>query len=223
MRLPILLFLMTTCAWGAELPPCPTTSAMNVSKGEYSPRDGVEFTLENYSAHMVPRGKQSPLCYIKLNEIEHGHIVMSDAALTKMFQQKISKSGKISDLKVEAKDGHIVLSGTAHKGLPIPFTIEGPVSTDGRRLLLHAEKVKAAKLPVKGLLEMLGMQLGNILNPGSNKGVAVKDETMVFDPAQIGNISGHIERLQVTGQDLVVDFGKPPATVAQAKAPKKGK
>ncbi len=220
MRLTILLLLTATFAWGTGLPPCPTTSAMSVSKGRYEARPGLEFTLENYSAQMVPRGKQSPMCYIKLNEIEHGHIVVSDAALTKLFQQKLSNSGKISDLKVQAKDGRIVLSGTAHKGLPIPFTVEGPVSTDGRHLLLHAEKVKAAKLPVKGLLDMLGMQLGSILNPGSNKGVTVKDETIVFDPAQIGNISGHIERLQVSGQDLVVDFGQPPSTMAQAKGAK---
>ncbi len=223
MRLTIVLLLLTTCAWGAEAPPCPTVSAMNVNKGEYSPREGVEFTIENYAAHMVPRGKNPPWCYVKLNEVEHGHIVVSDAALTKLFQQKLSNSGKISDLKVQAKDGHIVLSGTAHKGLPIPFTVEGPVTTDGRHLLLHAEKVKAAKLPVKGLLDMLGVQLGSILNPGSNKGVTVKDQVIVFDPEQIGNISGHIERLQVSGQDLVVDFGKGPATVAQAKGSKPGK
>ncbi len=224
MRLPTLLLLLTaTFAWGTDLPPCPTTSVMSISQGRYEARPGVEFTLENYAAHMVPRGKQSPMCYIKMNQVERGHIVVSDAALTKLFQQKLSKSGKISDLKVQAKEGHIVLSGTAHKGLPIPFTVEGPVSTDGRHLILHAEKVKAAKVPVKGLLDMLGMQLGSILNPGSNKGVTVKDETIVFDPAEIGNISGHIERLQVSGQDLVVDFGKAPATVAQAKTPKKGK
>jgi hypothetical protein len=222
-RLTILL-LLATCAWGADLPPCPTTSVMTISKGRYAARPGVEFTLENYSAHMVPRGKQSPLCYIKLNEIEHGHIVVSDAALSKLFEQKLSTSGKITGLKVHAKEGHVAISGTAHKGLPIPFTLEGPVDTvDGRQIRLHAEKVKAAGIPVKGLLEMLGVELGSLLNPGSNKGVTVKDDVILFDPTALGNIRGYIQHLQITGQDLVVDFGKPPATVAQAKGSKPGK
>lgn len=223
MRLTILL-LLTTCAWGGEIPPCPTTSTMSLNKGQYSARPGVEFTLENYSARMVPRGKKSPLCYIKLNEIEHGHIVVSDAALSKLFEQKLSDSKKITELKVHAKESHVVISGKAHKGLPIPFSVEGPVDVvDGRLIRLHAEKVKAAGLPVKGLLEMLGVELGSLLNPGSNKGVTVKDDNILFDPAVVGNVTGHIQRLQVVGQDLVVDFGGQAPTMAQAKLPKKGK
>jgi hypothetical protein len=223
-RLTTWLLLLATCAWGAEIPPCPTTSTMNINRGRYAARPGVEFTIENYAAHMVPRGKTSPLCYIKINEIEHGHIVVSDAALTKLFEQKLAHSGKITGLKVQAKDGHIMLSGTAHKGLPIPFTVEGPVDTvDGREIRLHAEKVKAVGLPVKGLLEMVGVELGSLLNPGSNKGVMVKESDILFDPTALGNIRGYIEHVQVSGQDLVVDFGKPPATLAQAKVSKRGK
>lgn len=223
MRLTILIFLITTCAGGAEIPPCPTTSAMNINKGRYAARPGVEFTLENYSAHMVPRGKQSPMCFIKMNQIEHGHIVVSDASLSKLFDQKLSRAGKITGLKVQAKEGRIVLSGTAHKGVPLPFTVEGPVDTDGRLIRLHAEKVKAAGLPIKGLLEMLGMELGSLLNPGSDKGVTVQENTIIFDPAVLGNVSGYIEQLKILGQNVVVDFGKPPATMAQAKVSKRGK
>ena len=222
MRLTIGLLLLATWAWGANTPPCPTPSSISINKGQYEARPGVQFAIENYAARMVPRGKQSPLCFVKLNEVEHGHIVVSDAALTKLFEQKM-QSGKITGLKVHAKEGHIVISGTAHKGLPIPFTVEGPVDTDGSMIRLHADKVKAAGLPIKGLLEMLGIELGSVLNPGANKGVTVKESIISFDPVVLGNIHGHIEHLQIAGQDLVVDFGKPHATLAQAKGLKRGK
>ena len=222
MRLTIGLLLIATWAWGAEIPPCPTTSNISINKGQYQARPGVQFTIENYAAHMVPRGKRSPLCYIKLNEIEHGHIVVSDAALTKLFEQKMH-SGKITGLKVQAKEGHIVISGTAHKGLPVPFTVEGPVDTDGSMIRLHADKVKAAGVPIKGLLEMLGVELGSVLNPGANKGVTVKESTISFDPVVLGNVQGHIEHLQIAGQDLVVDFGRAPSTLAQTRGLKRSK
>jgi hypothetical protein len=183
----------------------------------------VVFTIENYEARMVPSATKSPQCFTRMNEVEHGHIVVSDAALSRMFQQKLSKSSKISDLKVHAKDGHIVISGTVHKGLPIPFSVEGPVDSDGRELRLHADKVKAAGIPIKGLLDMLGVELGSMLNPGPDKGVTVKQNVIWFDPAVLGHIRGHIEHLQIAGQELVVDYGKPRTTLAQAKAPKKGK
>lgn len=223
MRLVLGTLLMASLAWGTQIPPCPTTSTINISKGQYAARPGVEFAIENYSAHMVPRGKQSPLCFIKVNEVEHGHVVVSDVSLSNLFEQKIAKSHQISDLKVHLKNGHVAISGKMHKGLPVPFTVEGPVDTDGRQIQLHAEKVKAGGLPIKGLLAALGMELDSLLHPGANKGVTVKGNAIFFDPLVVGNISGHIEHVQIVGQNLVVDFGSHRATLAQAAEPKKVK
>lgn len=223
MRLPLWSLLIATCAWGAGAPPCPTVSSISIDKGHYEARPGVVFLVENYAAHMVPGARQSPACFQKINEIERGHIVVSDAALSKMFEQKLSNSKKISGLKVEAKSDHVAISGTVHKGIPIHFSVEGPVDTDGHFILLHAKKIKADGLPVKGLLDMLGMELSGMLDPGANKGVTIQGDTISFDPAVVAHVRGHIERLQITGKDLVVDFGKPRATMAHATLPKQQK
>ena len=202
---------------------CPTPSALAVDRGTYAPRKGVVFLLENYSATMVPEGKKMPQCTEKMNNIEHGRIVVSGESLGRMFDQKMQKSGerKITDLKVEMKGDHVAISGKVHKVLPIPFSVEGPVdSPNGSDLRLHADKVKATGIPIKGLLDMVGVELGSLLNPGANKGVVVKGDDLYFLPEKLGHVHGHIQRVQVSGNKLVVDFGGPAKQMAAAKPPK---
>jgi hypothetical protein len=83
-------------------------------------------------------------------------------------------------------------------------------------LRLHAEKIKAMGLPVKGLLKMLGVELGSLINPDATKGVSVQGDSILFDPEQLDNIRGHITKVQIMQSALVVDFA-PLRKLAQSK------
>ncbi len=215
-------------ARGADPVTCPTISGLAVDKGRYTARPGVVFLMENYSAKMVPQGNHMPQCTQKISSIDHGRIIVSSESLGRMFDQKMQKSGehKVSELKVETKGNHIAISGKVHKVIGVPFTIEGPVdSPDGTSLRLHAEKVKAAGIPIKGLLDMVGVELGSMLNPGSKEGVVIKEDDLYFQPEKLGHIRGHIQHVQVSGNNLIVDFGGPARQMASAKSarPPRGK
>lgn len=220
-----LLFFSSVPALAAPLK-CPTVSGLTISKGEYAPRAGVVFLLEDYSARMVPQGKKVPQCMVKESEVQHGTVVVGSSSLTKLFDEKISQGGnsKISDLKVELKEDRVSISGKVHKGLPIPFTVEGPVdSPDGRVLRLHADKVKAIGIPIEGLMNALGMELGSLVNPGENKGVTAKGDDLYFAPEQIGHIRGHIRKVRVAHNQLTVEFGPAATQVARQSAEPRGK
>ena len=83
-------------------------------------------------------------------------------------------------------------------------------------LRLHAEKIKAIGLPVKGLLKMLGVELGSLINPDATKGVTIQGDSIFFDPEQLDNIRGHMTKVQITPSGLVVDFA-PLRKLAQSK------
>ena len=202
----VLLTLAGVC--GAEQLTCPTTSTLVVDHGQYTSRPGVTFVMENFSAKMVPKSHRMPQCEGKIKNIERGRVVVSQQTLTLLFDEKLKKApkSKISDLKVKTDGDHVVLSGKVHKVIGIPFSVEGPVdSPDGRVLRLQAEKVHAIGIPVVGLLDALGMELGDLLH-ASNKGVTVKGQSILFDPDKIGDIRGHIQHVQVGNNDLVIDF-----------------
>ena len=210
MRHVLIIFLLSTFASAAEPVRCPTQSALSVDKGEYTQRPGVVFLLENYSARMVPRSNRMPQCMVKENDVAHGRIVVSGSSLTTMFNQKLRQGGhsKISDLKVELKGSDVAISGKMHKVVALPFTVEGPVdSPDGKRLRLHADKIKAAGIPVKGLMDSLGMELGGLISPGETKGVIAEGDDLYFDVDKLGHTRGHITKVQIAGESLTVEFG----------------
>ncbi len=209
MRHVLVLLLLSMFASAAEPAKCPTPSILSVDKGEYTQRPGVVFVLENYLARMVPRSKHMPQCMQKDNEVQHGRIVVSGSSLTTMFNQKLRQGGKskITDLKVELKGSDVAISGKMHKVLAVPFSVEGPVdSPDGKRLRLHADKVKAAGIPVKGLMDALGVELAGLISPGQAKGVSANGDDLYFDVDKLGHTRGHISKVQIAGENLMVEF-----------------
>lgn len=180
---------------------------MEVSKGDYSPLPGATFELQNFSALMTARGNSSPLCFNRMTEISHGQVFVSNTSLTHLFEQKVEQSNsKIKNVKVEIKDNLAHLTGTMKKGMDLHFEIEGPVSTDGTNLILTAKKIKADGLPVKALLGMVGKHLGDLLQSESVDGVKADGDKLIFVPASISHVRGHIAKAEMTSQGLMLDF-----------------
>ena len=215
--LAIALLLLTPAFAAQSKRPCPApVTRLSMEKGDYSPMDGVTFDLAHFDADMVAKGKTSPLCYQRVTDIRHGDVAVSPQSLSHEFESKMQQSNsKVTDFKVETKDHTVAMSGKVKKVIDIPFTIEGPVSTDGQSLIFHADHIKAEGIPVKGLLGMLGDHLSNLLKSESVKGVMVKDNTIVFQTEQIANVKGHIASADVTPQGLLLKFTEAP--VKQAK------
>lgn len=192
----------------AETLRCPASvTLMEMNKGQYSPMQGATFELQNFSAHMVARGKNSPLCFNRMTEIEHGQVFISSASLTHLFERKIEQSeSKVRDVKVEIKDNKAHLMGKMKNGVDVGFEISGPVSTDGTVLILKAEKIKADGIPVKMLLGVVGKHLGDLLGSESVDGVKAQGDKLIFAPASISHVTGRIAKLELTDKGMLLDF-----------------
>lgn len=186
--------------------PQPVTT-LSMDRGEYSSIPGAAIGLQHFAARMVARGKTQPLCSARTTEIEHGEVFISTESLTKIFGQKIEHSNsKISDLLVEVKDDEVHLKGKVHKGIDIPFEVDGPVSTDGTNLKLEGKKVKAEHLPVKALMGMVGMHLSSLLQSEQQQGVTAQGNTLIFEPAKISHVEGRISAVRVTSKGIDISF-----------------
>ncbi len=165
------------------------------------------FRLQDFDAAMAPKGSKPPDCYTRVTQVQHGRVSASAASLTKLFQTKHKSNSSVSDLRVEFEEGKAAISGNVHKGISIPFKIEGPVSTDGQSIRLRGTGVKAVGLPIKGLLDMVGAELSGIVGDASMRGVRVEGDSLYFRPEAFGNISGHLLAAKVNADSLVVEFG----------------
>lgn len=92
-----------TAVYGQQCPPAP--SKLSMGKGEYVSQPGIVFTLENFVADMVPKGKTSPQCFIKTTQIDHGRVVVSADSLTRLFREKVENGGGDAKNASGSKDG----------------------------------------------------------------------------------------------------------------------
>ena len=207
------IIMLSMTAQVSAQAPCPApVSYINISNGEFSSRPGVTFRLRHFVATLTPMGKQAPLCYEKLTVVSRAQIFVSNESLTRVFQEKLGGTGsQIKDFKVQNGAGKVTLNGKITKLVPIQFTIEGPVTTDGTMIMVQANKINAEGIPVKALLQMVGDHLSSILNVDNVKGITIHENTIAFSPEQIAHLKGYIEAVEPTAEGLTLRYGRKPA------------
>ena len=110
------------------------------------------------------------------------------------------------------------LSGTMRKGISIPFStkVTVGVTSDGR-LRLHAESLKAAGVPARGLLGFFGLELDDLVKLKERRGVEVQDNDILISPEQVlppPRMHGRVVKASIRGDRLVqalagMDGGRP--------------
>jgi len=121
-----------------------------------------------------------------------------DAPLKKV---SISASGKI--LKIRGK---------LHSKGDISFEGEGSIApTPEGQIRIHAEKVKAAHLPVKGIMDLLGVEVSDLIKTNKVRGIRAEGNDLILNPEQIlpqPHIQGRVTDVQIKGNQIVQTFGE---------------
>jgi hypothetical protein len=142
-------------------------------------------------------------------------IAISCESLAEVLNENVfsSPNAPIKNLSIESKNNQLIIRGKLHQKGDISFETTGALSADSDgRIRLHAEHVKAAHLPVKGLLDLLGVDLARLVNTNAVHGVTVEKDDLILDPEQIlppPHIRGKVTSVRLRGNDIVQVFGKP--------------
>lgn len=113
-------------------------------------------------------------------------------------------------LTVEAHDGKLRQKGTLHKGVDVPFEMEGELSPrpDGR-LRVHPTSIKVAGVPAKRLLDALGLELVKVIKVRADRGVALDGDDLLLDPERLlppPRISGKVRAVRLEGDRVVLEL-----------------
>jgi hypothetical protein len=119
----------------------------------------------------------------------------------------------LKDIAVTIENGRLKVKGKLHKKGDLGFEMEGQLSatTDGK-IRLHAEKIKALHLPVKGLMDLFGLDIADLIKNGKVRGVQVEKDDLILDPGEIlppPKISGKVTDIHLEGNNIVQIFGEP--------------
>lgn len=150
-------------------------------------------------------------------------IAISCHALAQVLNENVfsSPDSPIKNISIESRNNQLIIKGKLHNRGDIPFETTGTLSADADgRIRLHAEHVKAAHLPLKGLMDLLGIDLARMINTKTIQGVSVEKDDLILDPEQIlppPRIQGKVAAIRIQGNEVVQVFGTAQATNFAAK------
>src|SRR5688500_8698912 len=156
--------------------------------------------------------------------IDAGEVAMTPASLTALLNTRVFnyEDAPITDVEISIEDGRLKQKGTLHKGVGVPFTIVADLSaTNDGRIRLHPQSVKAAGMPVGGLMSALHLELDDLVSSNRARGFEAQDDDFLLLPDRLlpdPKISGRLTRIRIEGDRIVETFGSSPPGYATGGA-----
>jgi hypothetical protein len=146
-------------------------------------------------------------------DVDSSSVTLSTAALTNDLNDYVfaQPGAPLKKLEASVKGDELVVKGVLARKGGIPFESDGTVTlTDGGMIRVHTNKVKAAGIPVKGLMDLLGIETQNLLNTKKVEGVSVDKDDLVLDPQEIlppPAIRGRLSGIRLVDGAIALTFG----------------
>lgn len=193
--------------------------------------DGVVLGIVSLNGEFVSRSAAEPPIFDDPDSytlrMKSADASMDAASLTTLLQQRLSQNASpLSGVKITFDEGRLRAAGTLHKGVSVPFSMTATVSATRDGLLrLHAEHVTAVGVPVKGLLDLVGLDVASLMKMPPGSGIRADKDDLLLDTALMlppprtearmisAAISGGRLRMTMTGP------ARPPARPATLPVP----
>ena len=183
--------------------------------------DDIVVHIRSLDGQFVPDGSNEfPVFDDKLSfrmRIDSARMVMRPADLSEVLNSYAfaGPHSPITGISVSIENGRVKVKGKLHNNGDIPFEIDGLLSPmpDGR-IRVHSEKIKALHAPVKGLMELFGVDVSDLIKSGKVSGLEAEDNDLILNLAQMlppPHIEGRVTAIRMETGALALTFGPPPA------------
>ncbi|HEV2691057.1 MAG TPA: hypothetical protein VGV35_21020, partial [Bryobacteraceae bacterium] len=145
-------------------------------------------------------------------EIDSGQVAIAPASLTALMSSYVLAypGAPIKNVSMEIHGNKLVQRGTLHKGVDIPFKIEGSLSaTEEGDIRLHADQIRSAHLPMKGLLHLFGEDLSKLVNQNAGRGMKIVGDDIILIPRALTpppHLDGRVTQVSIAGGKIVQVF-----------------
>ncbi len=176
----------------------------------------ITLQIRTLRGRLVPTSAERPVTLDRRDsftvQIDSGTIAISTRSLTELLNSYVFayEGAPLKNISVTVKDGHLIQKGTMHKGADLPFEMVGTISaTADGNIRLHADKVKSAHIPLKGLLHLFGEDLSKLINVNEARGVRLEGDDILMFPDRMmpaPHLKGQITSVTLEGDNIVQVF-----------------
>jgi hypothetical protein len=181
--------------------------------------DQIAVHLINVGGSLVPTSAGHIPVFDDKNSFElqitAAEMTMDPQSLANVLNTHVfaANDAPLKDISITIENGRLKVKGKLHKKGDITFETEGQLSpTEDGKIRLHAEKIKALHLPVKGMMDLFGIDIADLIKNGKVRGVQAEKDDLILDPGEIlppPKISGKITDIHLEGNNIVQIFGEP--------------
>jgi len=217
MKVLLRLCLLISTAAFAQSPGKPVSVEMrNVT---YHFTDNVAVQIRTLHGELVPKG-ELPVFDDKQSftlSIASAEIGMSPDNLANVMNSYVfaSKDAPLKGISVTIEGDKLKIKGKLHSKGDVAFETLGSLSaTPDGKVRLRTEKMKALHLPVKGLMDLLGVDIADLVNTGKVHGITIDKDDMIIDPAGLlppPHISARVTAVRLEKNQIVQVMGTPQA------------
>ena len=127
----------------------------------------------------------------------------------------------LRNIALSGDGSQIRLQGTLHKGIALPVELIGTISAvPDNRIQMHITKLNVLKVPVKGLLGGLHIQISDFMRAKDIPGIQVTGNDIFFDTQALlppPHIRGQLTSVSVVNPDLEEVFGNAQAALTHVE------
>jgi len=176
------------------------TVMIKTLSGELLPTEGSEFPIfDNKDSFRL--------------RIGYAEIGLAASDLASVFNSYVfaRANSPLKGVSMTIENGHLKIKGELHQVGTIPFETESTLSpTDDGKILLRTAKVKALHVPVKGIMNLFGVEIADLIKNGKIPGVESRGDDLVLDPSLVfpgPHMEGRVTATRIEGNTIVLTFG----------------
>src|SRR6185437_10320256 len=184
----------------------------------YHYADNIAVHIRRLAGELVPVKGDLPIFDDKNSftlHVSQAEMAITPDAMANVLNQYVfaSKDAPIKDVSMRIKNGRLDIKGKLHNKGDVSFETESTLSvTPDGKIRRHAEKIKALHLPAKGLMDLFGIEIADLIKNGKVNGVTAEKDDLILDPAQAlppPHIAGKVTAVRLEGNNIVQVFGEP--------------
>ena len=183
--------------------------------------DNISVQIRTLSGALVPTtGHEFPVMDDKNSfriRVDSGEFEILPADLANILNSYVfaRPGAPLGGLSASIEKGQLKMKGLLRDKSDIPFETIGALSaTPEGKVRLHADKVKALKIPVKGLMDAFGIEIDDLIKNGKVPGVAAEENDLILDLQLLlppPHIQGGVTAIRIEGDGILTTFGNLPA------------
>ena len=200
-----------------QSPPLPGGDvAIQMRNVNFRIADDIMLEVRSLRGNLIPTKADKPVTFDDVESfkvaIDTAEVAITSASMTSLMNSYVLAydGAPIRNVSMTLDGNKVKQKGTLHKGVGIQFEIEGSLSaTPDGNICMHADKIGAGHIPVKGLLHFLGEDLSKLMNQNAGHGMKIEGDDIILMPPTLTpapHMEGRIIRVAIQDGKIVQYF-----------------